>query len=312
MLVVDKPIGMTSQDVINAVRRVSGTRRVGHTGTLDPLATGLLIVLLGEAVKLSEYLIRFDKEYEGTLRLGVQSDTYDEQGEVVPGPGGAIPSLDRLRELASPMTGDILQTPPPYSAVKVAGKKLYEYAREGEQVEVEPRPVRVHLFELEDLEGDTARFRIACTSGTYVRSLVHELGQAAGCGAIVTGLRRTRVGDIAITEALTLSQIEAAGEDGLEESVVPMTDALTSWPIHYVGESAAAWVRRGQAIPDSLGYWEANSPRARMGGLVFLCPAEEDAMAIARVVPAPSGSPPTELRGYSGSWLQPVKLFVRE
>jgi len=310
LVLVDKPAGMTSQDVVSAVRRLAATRRVGHTGTLDPMATGLLVILLGEAAKLSEYLVGFDKTYEGTMRLGATSDTYDLQGEVEEHADAKAPDLEALRKLTAPFTGEILQTPPPYSAVKVRGRKLYEYARAGETVEVEPRPIRVDEFEILEADGRSARFRVACSSGTYVRSLVHELGQSAGCGAVVESLRRTRVGDISIDEAATLQELETAGAGKFGEYVLPMVDALTDWPIYAIGDTAAMWVKRGQAIPTSLAKLDPESRPAAIGDGVFLCPFGGDALAVAKVVPAPPSRPPAELNRHTGMWFQPVKLLT--
>ncbi|MEO8376731.1 MAG: tRNA pseudouridine(55) synthase TruB, partial [Candidatus Sumerlaeota bacterium] len=209
VLLVDKPAGITSHDVVDRVRKVFGTRRVGHAGTLDPGATGLLVMLLGEATKISEYLIGCDKSYEGTMQLGVVSDTYDAEGEIKPGAGKTLPrKMDDLQEFASDLTGDIDQVPPAYSAKKVAGKKLYEYARQGNVPEIESREITVSDFEILTYEGDKAEFGVDCSSGTYVRSLVHSLGEAAGCGAILIELRRTDVGPFGIEDAHTLENLE--------------------------------------------------------------------------------------------------------
>ncbi|MEQ8819584.1 MAG: tRNA pseudouridine(55) synthase TruB [Sumerlaeia bacterium] len=316
VVAVDKPTGMTSQDVVNVVRRAAGTRRVGHTGTLDPLATGLLVVLLGEATRLNEYLVGLDKTYEGTMVLGFQSDTYDTDGEVVAGPGGPVPDLARLQELTQDFTGDIDQVPPPYSAKRVAGKKLYEYARKGEDVEVEARPVTVDEYTISDLGQDeegrtTARFVIACSSGTYVRSLVHELGRDAGCGAMVSALRRTAVGDYTLEEAVALDVLRATEEDDFGQYMAPMIDALPDWPIAYVGEGAARWIKRGQAIPSDLVTLSAdNAVQPEFGDLVFLCPPESDAIALAEVLPAPPSPPPHEFRGSPAPWYKPSKILV--
>lgn len=309
VVVVDKPGGMTSQDVVDVVRKLSHTRRVGHTGTLDPMATGLLVLLLGEGTKLSEYLMGFDKTYEGTMRLGVESDTYDATGTLVEHPAAPLPGVDRLRELARPLTGDIMQTPPPYSAVKVAGRKLYEYAREGQPVEVDARPARIDEFHIDGVEGPVARFRIACGSGTYVRSLVHELGQAAGCGAVVESLRRTSVGDIQLAEATPLATMRDLGPDGFAQFVLPMVDALTSWPIYLVTSEGLEWLKRGQAIPTSLARLEQESQPAGMGEAAFLAVEGADAVAVVKVVPAPPSRPPAVLRGHTGMWFQPIKLL---
>jgi tRNA pseudouridine55 synthase len=284
---------------------------VGHTGTLDPMATGLLVVMVGEATKLSEYLVGFDKTYEGTMRLGVTSDTYDVTGAMTEGPK-TRPTLEELRALTAPLTGEIEQVPPPYSAVKVQGRKLYEYARSGEEVEAEPRQVRVDEYEILSLEGDLATFRVSCSSGTYVRSLVHDLGQAAGCGAVVSTLRRTRVGDITLEEAVTLDVVRECTPESLEQYVLPMVDALTTWPVYHVPPTGVSWLLRGQAIPASLAERDEESPAARVGDMVYLCPLGKDAMAVAKTVSAPPSKPPQALQRFTGLWFQPTKLLMVE
>ena len=309
VVVVDKPEGLTSQDVVGVIRRAAGTRRVGHTGTLDPLATGLLLILVGEATKLSEYMVGFDKTYEGTMRLGVESDTYDCQGEIKDGPGGEIPSLEKLRELTEPFTGEIEQVPPPYSAVKVKGKKLYEYARAGEKVDAKARRVKVSSYEILSMEGDIATFRVACASGTYVRSLVHELGQAAGCGALVQSLRRTETADFTLEEAVSLETFQDMAPDAVGPYLLPIVDTLTDWPIYVLEKSAETWIERGQAIPAALAHHEGSSETGRIGDLVFLVKLSGAAVAVAKVVPAPPSPPPAQLARHAGLWFQPVKLM---
>lgn len=308
LVVIDKPTGMTSQGVVSAVRRVAGTRRVGHTGTLDPLATGLLLILVGEATKLSEYMVGADKAYEGTMRLGVQSNTYDCQGETTPGPGAEIPDLEALKEATAPFIGDIEQIPPLYSAIKVKGKKLYEYARAGKDVEVQPREVFVERFEVVSIEGDTAKFVVECGSGTYVRSLVHDLGQAIGCGALVDSLRRTAIEDFTLEESVTLEALTEAGPDKFTDSLLPMVDAMTDWPIMFVEKSALTWIARGQAIPTALAQHDSDSNEPRIGELVFLSKLMGDAVAVAKMIPTPPSNPPAQLARYGGPWLQPVKI----
>ncbi len=313
LLVVDKPQGLTSQDVVNVVRRAAGTRRVGHTGTLDPLATGLLIILLGEGTKLSEYLIHMDKEYEGTMQLGVMSNTYDSEGEIIPGPGGALPELEVLQKLAKEkLSGDIEQVPPPFSAVKIKGKKLYEYARAGEEVKADARSVRVKEYEILDLQGDTAKFRVSCTSGTYVRSLVHDLGQLAGCGALVTSLRRTKIEDFSLEESVELETVRESTPEKFADFVAPMMDAMTNWPLYHVSAEGVSWLKRGQAIPMALAELDRDSHPGKADDLVYLCPLGRDALAVARVMPAPPSRPPAELRRHVGLWFQPVKLLASD
>jgi len=309
ILIVDKPAGMTSQDVVNVVRRAAGTRRVGHTGTLDPLATGLLIVMLGEATKLSEYLMGYDKAYEGTMRIGVRSDTYDVEGTLEETGYQGDLTLERLQELAAGCTGDVMQTPPAYSAVKVQGKKLYEYARAGAPVEVEPRPVTVHSYEVLDLVGTEATFRVKCSAGTYVRSLVHDVGELAGCGAVVKELRRTENGDFRMEEAIDLERVRATPLEAFGDLVTPMLDAIPAWSVYFVAEKGAMWVARGQAIPVALAELDSESKPPRLGDFVFISRISGDAIAVSQVVPVPPGNPPADLKRHTGLWLQPVKLL---
>ncbi len=312
VIVVDKPTGMTSQDVVTVVRKAAGTRRVGHTGTLDPLATGLLLLMLGEATKLSEYLVGYDKSYEGTMKLGVRSDTYDIQGQVEETGCTDFPDGEALASLAEEFTGEIDQVPPPYSAVKIKGKKLYEYARKGEVVEAEPRQVRVDEYAILEQEGDRVRFRVRCSSGTYVRSLVHDLGEKADCGALVEELRRTEIGDFKIDEAFTLDQVRECAPEEFGNLVTPMMDVVPDWPVFHINDQAALWIRRGQAIPVGMCQLDGESRNPRIGDLVYICPLGKDAMAVSKTVPAPPGSPPAELKRYTGLWLQPVKLLAPE
>ncbi|MDX2176823.1 MAG: tRNA pseudouridine(55) synthase TruB [Candidatus Sumerlaeia bacterium] len=310
IFLVDKPAGMTSHDVVDELRQLCRTRRVGHAGTLDPIADGLLILMAGEATKLSEYLQSTDKQYEGAMRLGFVSDTYDSDGNVQPGPGGRIPSLEALQEIADDLTGTVKQVPPPFSAKKVAGKKLYEYARAGKLVEVEAREVEVHDFELMEMEGDTLEFGVECSSGTYVRGLVHELGQRAGCGAVLTALRRTVVGPFDVENAHTLHDLRAHADnlEALHNCIIPMRDALPQFPAGFLTPGAEHWLRHGQAVPLQL-VEVAAGERLQRGGLVVLCRVMGDAVALARLDPAPLSPPPKALAGHAGPWLQPIKLF---
>lgn len=310
VLLVDKPAGITSHDVVDRVRKIFGTRRVGHAGTLDPGATGLLVLLLGEATKISEYLMSCDKSYEGTLRFGYVSDTYDKDGEVVPGPGGPIPtSIEEIQEFASEFIGTIDQVPPAYSAKKIAGKKLYEYAREGNVPEVEPRSITVHDFEILTCSGDLVEFGVDCSSGTYVRTLVHDMGQDIGCGAVLVELRRTDVGPFGIEDARTLETLEGIEEEAeLAATLVPIRRALPQMMTMYLLPTAEQWIRRGQCIPHSLVQAD-DDRRPSRGSRVVLCRINGESVAIARVDPAPISPPPRALMNAVAPWYQPIKQF---
>jgi tRNA pseudouridine55 synthase len=200
ILLIDKPGGITSHDGVDAVRRALGTRKVGHAGTLDPMATGLLLVGVGRATRLLRFLGGLDKEYEGTGRLGEETDTLDAEGRIIRSAPVEVSESD-LRGAMDSLVGEIDQRPPAYSAVKVGGRKLYAAARKGESVEAQPRQVRVDAFELIRFDGRDYDFRVVCSSGTYVRSLVAKVGERLGCGAHLTRLVRGRIGPFRVEEA---------------------------------------------------------------------------------------------------------------
>src|SRR5215475_8048728 len=206
-LLIDKPAGPTSHDVVDTIRRRFGIKKVGHCGTLDPNATGLLIIVLGRGTKLSEKLMSDDKVYEGGIKFGETTDSYDADGELL----GSLPvpplTLDELNEAAAQFIGDQMQTPPMVSAVKKDGVPLYKLARKGIEVEREPRLIHIYSFRFSAYQEPFATFRLACTKGTYVRTVAHELGQKLGCGAHLSSLRRTGSGKFDVTQALPLAEI---------------------------------------------------------------------------------------------------------
>jgi tRNA pseudouridine55 synthase len=200
LLLVDKPGGVTSHDVVDMVRRVLGTRKVGHAGTLDPMATGLLLVGVGGATRLLRFLGDLPKTYEGAARLGIETATLDAEGEVTA--SSPVEASDQqVRAAMDALVGGSMQRPPAYSAVKVGGRKLYEAARKGEVLEAAPRPIRVDAFDLLGRRDDEVDFRVVCSSGTYVRVLLADVGRALGCGAHLTRLRRTRIGPFDVADA---------------------------------------------------------------------------------------------------------------
>jgi tRNA pseudouridine55 synthase len=200
LLLVDKPSGMTSHDAVDIVRRWLGTRKVGHAGTLDPMATGLLVLGVGRATRLLRYLGELPKTYAATGRLGEETDTLDADGEIVRTTPVDV-SLAELKRACASLVGESMQTPPAYSAVKVAGRKLYQAARGGEVLEAPARPIRVDAFDVTAFEGRDLEARITCSGGTYVRVLVAEVGRSLGCGAHLVGLRRTAIGSLRVEEA---------------------------------------------------------------------------------------------------------------
>lgn len=225
ILVVDKPTGMTSHDVVNRIRRLYGTRQVGHTGTLDPLATGVLPMLCGRAVKASEYLTAHDKAYEARFRLGVVSDSGDVTGRLTE-TGAPLPSADEVLAAAASMRGRQLQTPPMTSAVKIGGKKLLDYARAGQTVEVPPREIEIYeIFAAPESGGEYA-LSLRVSKGTYVRTVIEEIGARLGCGAVMTALRRTESGCFSLAGSHTLEEIEGLDADARAALLLPLEEAF--------------------------------------------------------------------------------------
>ena len=220
-ILVDKPAGPTSHDVVDAIRRQFAIKKVGHCGTLDPGATGLLIIVLGRGTKLSERLMGDDKVYEGTIKFGESTDSHDADGELT----GSMPvrpmTLDQLNEEAATFIGDQMQVPPMVSAIKKAGVPLYKLARKGVEVEREPRLIHIYNFRFTEYTEPLGKFRVACTKGTYVRTLAHDLGQKLGCGAHLTSLRRTASGKFDVADALPLDAILQLADAQLEKRVIP-------------------------------------------------------------------------------------------
>lgn len=207
VLVIDKPTGPTSHDVVARARRALGERRIGHTGTLDPLATGVLALACGRAARLAQFLTASDKEYEAVIRFGFSTDTFDVTGREV-ARSDRVPSLGALDTALGALRGDYLQAPPPYSAKKIAGRRAYDLARHDRPVELAAVPVRVNTLDLVELEGPRARLRLTCSAGFYVRSLARDLGERVGTGACLEALRRTRSGEFGLEDAVTLATLE--------------------------------------------------------------------------------------------------------
>jgi tRNA pseudouridine55 synthase len=220
-LLIDKPAGPTSHDIVDAIRRQFQIKKVGHCGTLDPRATGLLIIVLGRGTKLSERLMCDDKVYEGTMKLGETTDSYDADGELVASLPVPPLGVEQLNEAAAEFVGDLMQKPPMVSAVKKGGVPLYKLARKGVEVEREPRLIHVYNFRFSAYEEPIARFRLACTKGTYVRSIAHELGQKLGCGAHLDSLRRVTSGKFEVAEAIQFEEVLKLSDRELEQRVIP-------------------------------------------------------------------------------------------
>ena len=228
ILLVDKPSGITSHDVVNRVRRRLQMRRVGHAGTLDPTATGLLIILVGKATKVSQYLMSLDKIYEGTLKLGQSTETHDTEGEVVEDKVVPELSVEEVRAYFDEFVGDQYQIPPMFSAKKIGGVPLYKLARRGKVVEREARFIRVSSIELKGVDLPLVDFRISCSKGTYVRTLVHDLGQRIGCGAHLVTLRRIAIERVHLEDAVSLEEFEASTTDLIQRLLIPAYQLVPS------------------------------------------------------------------------------------
>jgi len=226
-LLIDKPAGPTSHDVVDNVRRQFRIKKVGHCGTLDPNATGLLIILLGRGTKLSEKLMSDDKVYAGTMKFGESTDSYDADGELTASLPVPPLTLEQLNEVAATFIGDQMQTPPMVSAVKVGGVPLYKLARKGVEVERKPRLIHIYKFQFSNYEEPLAQFRIACTKGTYVRSIAHEFGQKVGCGAHLLTLRRLLSGKFDVAEAIPFEDVLKLSDAELEKRIIPFLKLIT-------------------------------------------------------------------------------------
>lgn len=248
IILVDKPQDWTSHDVVAKLRGVLHERRIGHSGTLDPLATGLLVVFVGRATRAVEFAEADSKEYITGLHLGVSTDTQDITGNIVAS-SGALPDEAALREAIGRFIGDIEQIPPMYSAIKIGGKKLYELARRGESVERAPRKITVSAIDIAGRDGDDYILNISCSKGTYVRTLCSDIGEALGCGACMSSLRRTRAGAFSVDEAHSLADIEAAAREGrLSDIILPVDTLFASFPKLTVSQSAAKRLKNGNII----------------------------------------------------------------
>jgi tRNA pseudouridine55 synthase len=243
LVLVDKPPAWTSHDVVARVRRLAGTRRVGHAGTLDPMATGLLVVGIERATRLLGHLALHDKDYLATIRLGVTTDSDDADGSVVAMADASAVTDDELRAAMARLTGDVMQVPSAVSAIKVDGQRAYAKARAGEAVELAPRPVTVSRFEVAGRRGDDVDVAVTCSTGTYVRALARDLGASLGVGAHLTALRRTRIGGFGIGDARTLEELASRFE------VMPLAAALrAAFPVRMLSDDEVFRVARGQPI----------------------------------------------------------------
>lgn len=292
LLVVDKPSGITSMDVVRRVKRASGLKKVGHGGTLDPIATGVIPVCLGQATRMMEYLVDGGKEYRGIVELGVQTDTYDAAGQVVATSDASGVTVEQIEHALEGFRGTIAQVPPMYSALKKEGKRLYDLARAGIEVEREPREVVVDHISLESYEPPLATVIVRCGRGFYMRSLSYDLGQVLGVGGNLKGLVRLRSGHFQLENALSLDAVEEMFNDDKWEEVVHAPDAaLSHLPGMVLGDRVVKIIRQGQPVPVG-----ARIPPRRPGDRARAYTTGGEFIAIMEFV------------GASGQW-QPEKVF---
>jgi tRNA pseudouridine55 synthase len=248
LLIIDKPADITSHDVVAIVRRATGERSVGHLGTLDPMATGVLPLLLGKYTRLAQFFSDSEKYYAGTIRFGLATDTFDAEGQPQSAPAQLTLTLDQLRALAERFSGTIDQVPPVYSAKKIGGVPAHKLARAGKEVPVKPARITIHSFTLESLEGDVASFTMHVSAGGYVRSVAHELGQLAGCGAHLASLRRTQAGPFTLAHSLTVDQLKALTPGEIEARLPHPRGMLADLPSVIVDELTAGRIRNGMQV----------------------------------------------------------------
>lgn len=264
ILLLDKPIGGSSNKTLQDVKHIFKAAKAGHTGNLDPLASGMLPLCFGEATKISAFLLDADKHYMGICKLGVRTTTADCEGEIIE--ERPVPELteSQIEAVLEKFRGEIQQIPPMYSALKQNGVPLYKLAREGKVVEREPRTVQIYQLELVSFNGDELELSVSCSKGTYIRTLVEDIGEILGCGAHLIQLRRTKVGPFEEAGMVTMEQIKAAAEEGthtLDDFLLPMEDALKSWPDIILTENSLFYVQQGQPV---------QVPQAPAEGLVRL------------------------------------------
>lgn len=247
VIIVDKPREWTSHDVVGKMRRLAGTRKIGHLGTLDPGATGVLPLVINRATRLAQFFTRNDKTYEGVIHFGYSTDSYDMDGTPTSTEIPVTLERDQAESLFDRFRGEISQVPPPVSAKKIAGRPAYELARKGQPVELKPVTVQIYNLDILALEGCEVTIRMHCSAGTYVRSIAHDAGQALGCGAFLKSLRRTASGDFKIEQARTLEELALlAQEERLGEALIPASQLLPAFPAELVDAITVGQIRNGR------------------------------------------------------------------
>ncbi len=271
VLVVDKPVGKTSHDVVQFIRKGTGLRRIGHTGTLDPRASGVLVCLVGPAVRLNEYLQTDYKRYEASFVLGAVSDTYDGDGLIQPGGDASGISEEQVLEAIKHFTGEIEQTPPAYSAIKINGQKAYDLARKGKSVQLPSRKVTVFSFDLIEYNPPEIAVDIYCSSGTYIRSIAHEMGKVLGPGAYLNGLRRTVSGRFSLRDAITLPDLQTCFTEGTwYQHLIPAAESLPDMPEVLLTLESEADIHNGRRIPAEPGAPALAKGVSELGELIAL------------------------------------------
>lgn len=265
VLNINKPAGITSHDVVDRVRRILHEKRIGHTGTLDPLATGVLVLCVGRATRIARYLEAGEKEYNAVMRLGVSTDTLDADGLVIASTSYAPPVRQQIIDVMKEFTGAIMQRPPAYSAVKVAGVPSYRLAREGKAELLKPRPITIFSIELTAFEDPLVSLTVRCSKGAYIRTLCADIGDALGMGAHLTGLERTRSGRFSIDRSVTLEELQAIITTGaVEKAFTTIDEALRDFPSVPISEKETDMVMHGNAISCPTSMANMNSERVRL------------------------------------------------
>jgi tRNA pseudouridine55 synthase len=284
LLIIDKPRGMTSHDVVSRIRRVTQEKSVGHLGTLDPMATGVLPLMLGKYTRLAQFFSTAEKTYTGQIRFGFATDTYDAEGQPVGPVTSPILTLDQVRAAAAPFDGIVEQMPPAYSAKKINGQPAYKLAREGKPVELKPKAIDISNFTIDSLEGDTAGFEITVSAGGYIRSIAHDLGQSLGCGAHLASLRRTRAGCFSLAQAHSLDSLSTGS---VTTATIHPRTLLPEMPSVSADEAALGRIRNGAQI---------NLSDFSNAELVKVFASQRDLAAIARRV--------------AGTLFQPIVVLI--
>jgi tRNA pseudouridine55 synthase len=289
VLIVDKPAGMTSHDVVARVRRIVGEKSVGHLGTLDPMATGVLPLVLGRFTRLAQFYNEADKRYEGTIRFGWATDTYDAEGQPTGPEQSTDLSLQQVQDAAAEFIGEISQYPPPFSAKKIAGIPAHRLARKGQPVELKPKQVEIKELEFFDCDGQTVCFRAWVSSGTYLRSLAHDLGKKLGPGGHLAALKRTAVREFTIDEAQSLELLEhARANNKLDDLFLHPRLVLPEFPAVVASPESAARIRHGGAV---------NLPEFSKAAIVRVFAGQRELLAIARRVAGTLFQPKVVLQG---------------